>query len=245
MKVFSLNTNFFEFGKGDETVLFLHGWGSDSADFLGSAKFLSRFKRTICVDLWGFGKSEEPKEVWSSEDYVSAIFEFVKQNNLTNLHIVGHSFGGKLGAIFCDKHKEIVKSLVLVDSAGILKKKSLIKNIKERRFKKLKKLVELGKKDEKVLTKFGSDDWKNSSLQMKEIMKKVIREDISKTFSNLRLKTLIFWGKQDRTTPIFMAKKIHKQIKNSTLLIYKGGHFSHIDNFERFNLECLNFWRGL
>ena len=59
MEILSLKTFVRDFGSGP-AVLFLHGWGSDETDFLGSAKIFSNNMRTILVDLWGFGKSVKP-----------------------------------------------------------------------------------------------------------------------------------------------------------------------------------------
>ncbi len=244
MKVFGLNTNFQEFGCGNNTVLFLHGWGSDVSDFLGSAKMLSKNMKTICLDLWGFGKSETPKQVLSSFDYANFVFEFLKQKNLESCHLVGHSFGGKIATIFCNNHKNFAKSLILVASAGIVKK-SFKTKLLIAKYKHLKNLVKQGKKPQSVLQKFGSSDWQGSCDIMKQIMAKVTNENLENEFKKVTQNTMIVWGKQDKTTPLFMAKKIHKYIKNSELKIFKGEHFVHIQNFLKFNQTCLKFWEEL
>ncbi len=242
MKVFGLHTSYKEFGCGDDVVLFLHGWGSDLSDFLGSAKVLSQHVKTICLDLWGFGQSQKPKEILNSFDYANFVFDFLKQKNIKDCHLVGHSFGGKVATALANKHKSFVKSLILVDSAGVLKKSFKTKLLIQK-YKRLKQLVSLGKKDKKVLETFGSQDWKQTSGIMREIMAKVTNENFLDEFKKVSQKTLIVWGKQDKTTPLFMGKQIHKAIKHSKLKIFNGDHFSHIQNFNEFNKLCLDFWR--
>lgn len=244
MKVFGLETNFEEFGQGDDAVLFLHGWGCDVTDFLGTAKTVSGKFKTICLDLWGFGKSEQPKDVWGTEDYANAVVQFLKQKNLKLVHLVGHSFGGKIAAKIAADNFNLSKSLVLVSSAGILKK-SLKTKLLILRYKHLKKLVLKGKKPKSVLKRFGSNDWKQTSGIMKKIMGKVTNENFAGEFKKIKVPTLIVWGKNDTTTPVFMAKKIYKKVNGSKLKIFEGNHFVHIQNFAQFNKICLEFWGSL
>lgn len=231
-------------GKG-ECILFLHGWGSSHADFLGTARTASMCFRTINIDLWGFGKSNLPPDVWGSLEYAKKVVDFLKSKKIKKVHLVGHSFGGKIATKICVNHPNMVKSLILVDSAGIIKRKSLKEKIKIRRYKKLKKLVMLGKKDECVLEKFGSSDYKNSSNIMRKILVKIVNENLESDFKNIKTRTLIVWGKQDKTTPLKMGKKINKLILGSKLVVFNGGHFAHVDNFKEFNNLCFDFWRSI
>lgn len=244
IKVCSLNTNVEDCGSG-ENVVFLHGWGSDLTDFLGSAKVLSKNYRTINLDLWGFGKSDKPHSVWGIEEYAKALDEFFKKSNLKQFHLVGHSFGGKIAIKYTFLNPQNVKSLTLVDSAGIKNRFSILNKLKIHRYKKLKKQVLLGKRDKAVLEKFGSTDFKNSGGIMKQIMVKVINQNVEFECKQIKTKTLIVWGKQDKDTPLYMAKKLNKLIKNSSLKIFQGGHFSHIDNFLMFNNSIQKFWGNL
>ena len=46
----------------------------------------------------------------------------------------------------------------------------------------------------------------------------------------IRAKTLIVFGENDKVTPIYMAKKLHKKIKSSKLEIMQdAGHFCFVD----------------
>ncbi len=226
-------------------LLFIHGWGSSHLDFQGTAKLASANYRIINVDLWGFGSSEAPIEVWGSEEYADAVLEIVRKLELEDICIVGHSFGGKIASILCSKYPGLFTSLILVDSAGIVKKQSLFLKYRIKRYKKLKKLVECGKRNEKVLDKFGSSDYKNTNIYMRQIMVKVVNENLESVFEKIKVPTLIFWGKKDKDTPLCMGKKINKLIKGSKLIILNGGHFSHIDCFQKFNKLCFDFWRNL
>ena len=58
----------------------------------------------------------------------------------------------------------------------------------------------------------------------------------------IKCKTFIFWGSEDKSTPIYMAKKIHKLIKNSKLYVVKGaGHFSYLNDQDAFVYQLNKF----
>ncbi len=242
MKIKNLATFYVEQGEG-ASVLFLHGWGSSHLDFLGTANVAKTFFRCINLDLWGFGQSEQPKEVWSTKDYAEAVLDFIDKLKIKSLHVVGHSFGGKIASYLCAKYPKRFKSLTLVDSAGVLQKPSILQKLREKKYKKLKILVQKGKKPEKLLQKFGSDDYKDASVTMRKILVTVIKEDFSPVFKDIKIPTLIIWGSRDKTTPLKMGKRIKQLIINSNFVILNGGHFCHIDSFQKFNQEVLSFWR--
>ena len=50
------------------------------------------------------------------------------------------------------------------------------------------------------------------------------------------------WGEEDKDTPLYMAKIMEKNIKDSGLVVLKNaGHFSYIDKSSEFNLITDNF----
>ena len=244
MKIAGLETYIVDEGEG-EVVLFLHGWGSDHKDFEGSAKTIQQYMRTINIDLWGFGKSSIPPSSWSSDNYVNQLYKLVKKLNLKNFHLVGHSFGGKVAAKFCVQYPTLCKSLILVSTAGLIKKMSFLQKKRVKTYKKLKKLVEEGKMNPEVLESFGSDDYKKSGQTMRKIMVTVVNENCEEDFKNIKIPTLIVWGRQDKTTPLKMGKRVKKLISGSKFVIFNGGHFSHIENFINFNRLCLGFWEDI
>jgi pimeloyl-ACP methyl ester carboxylesterase len=66
---------------------------------------------------------------------------------------------------------------------------------------------------------------------MKQTFIKVVNEHLDYLLGDITVPTLILWGKSDKETPIYMAKKFHKNLKNSTLYIFEGGHYSYVDSY--------------
>ena len=88
----------------------------------------------------------------------------------------------------------------------------------------------------------GSKDYITLSAVMKKTFSNIVNEDLSYLAKNIKCKTLLVYGNKDKETPLYMAKKYNKLIKNSKLKIYKNcGHFAYIQNSEEFIRDCLIF----
>lgn len=234
------NTSYNVCGQG-KPVVFLHGWGSNKESFNGIVNTLSQFYQCISFDFWGFGKSEKPDSAWSIDDYANAVENFLNELKIKSCYVVAHSFGGRVAIKLCTR-TSCVKKLVLVDSAGLKPRQSLRTKIKIWQYKRLKKKVEQKKIGSEVLQKFGSVDYKNASPNLKEIFLKVVNQDLTNDAKLIKTETKIIYGKHDKDTPVYMAKKFHKIIKNSSLTLLDAGHFCFVDKPKQFCAECLKFW---
>ena len=74
-----------------------------------------------------------------------------------------------------------------------------------------------------------SNDAKGLSQNMYETFKRVVREDFTQEFANLRAKTLIFWGKDDEALPLYVGEKMSDLIKDSRFFALNGNHFFFLD----------------
>ena len=64
-------------GEGD-ALLLLHGWGCDRNIWKATAEVLRHHFMVVAVDFAGFGKSQEPREVWGVEEYTRSVEALVK-----------------------------------------------------------------------------------------------------------------------------------------------------------------------
>lgn len=228
---------------GEKCLLFLHGWRSNKEvwrHIMNQVVKLSGYQ-VYAIDLPGFGKSALPKTAWSVGDYVELVKEFIQKENLKNVILVGHSFGGRIGIKLASRFPNLVSKLVLVDSAGF---------VLEARYKGL---VSLAAKIAKpffapkfmqglrasVYRVLGSEDYL-ATPKLQETYKKVISEDLSADMQNVLIPTLLIWGEDDKDTPVEYGRKMEANIKKSKLKILpKAGHFSFLDQPENF-LKILN-----
>lgn len=227
------------YGQG-KPILLLHGWGANGDSF---AKIVHEFMldyRVYVVDFWGFGDSEMPPAAATIYDYASVVADFITQVIGSHLIVLGHSFGGRVAMII--GNHDLIDAVVLVDSAGLRPRLGLIKKIKIKRYKNLRKKVNAGKIDASRLRGFGSSDYQTLDSVMRAVFVRVVNADLAQHAEVLQKPTLIVWGKQDKTTPLKSAKKLHKLITNSSLVMLPGGHFSFVDSPREFVDACSRFF---
>ncbi len=212
------------------TVVLLHGWGGNYQSFLSIYSAFEGFN-ILSLDFCGFGQSDKPTADFTIFSYAEIIASLLKHLNLTNAILVGHSFGGRVALILSETNRDVVKRLILIDSAGIKPRLSAKKTFKVFRYKVNKKLVAYNLRNAKCLEKYGSVDYKILSADEKRVFSSVVRQDLSHFAKKAVQETLIIWGEQDKDTPLYMAKKLHKYIKSSKLFVIKSaGHFSYLDS---------------
>jgi pimeloyl-ACP methyl ester carboxylesterase len=194
-------------------LLILHGWGANHSIMV---KAFSKTMPNYChyyVDLPGFGQSEL-KTPMDSFGYAKVINAWCEALHVKPQIIIGHSFGGKIATLLNPPN------LVLLSSAGIVPPKPFKIRAKITLFKWLKKLG-FGR----FYNLFASKDVLGMNSQMYETFKLVVDEDMSEIFSTCKAKTYIFWGKEDKATPLKSGERIHYLIKNSHFYPQEGDHF--------------------
>jgi pimeloyl-ACP methyl ester carboxylesterase len=103
------------FGRGS-TVVLIHGLGSRSDHWLGTARILARDHRVVLVQLPGHGESRMP-EPFSLERAVESLDRALGAESREPLILVGHSIGGLVAAAEALDHPDRVRALVLVETA--------------------------------------------------------------------------------------------------------------------------------
>ncbi|HNW96984.1 MAG TPA: alpha/beta fold hydrolase [Bacteroidales bacterium] len=105
---------FRHFGEG-EPVLILHGLFGLSDNWVPFAKKLSEKKYSVFIpDLRNHGRSPHSEE-FNYEVLVNDLHEFIKEHNLENSLIIGHSMGGLIAMKFALRYPELIKRMVIID----------------------------------------------------------------------------------------------------------------------------------
>lgn len=224
---------FFE-GEKQHCIVFLHGFGGNLNNFSYFAKTFNNFGySTLNINLTDFGFKSLPK-FFNIYNFAEVVFKLLKSLKIHSFTLIGHSFGGRISIILSSMYNG-VKNLVLVDSAGIKPRFSIKTKYKVIKYKAYKFLAnkKIIKKDK--LKKFGSSDYKNLSNNLKGVFNNIIQEDLTYLLKNIKCKTLIVFGSKDKDTPMYMAKKLHKCIIKSKLVIFKNaGHYCYVDESQKF-----------
>jgi pimeloyl-ACP methyl ester carboxylesterase len=206
-------------------LLILHGWGwpVSMPQWLRVKELLeNQGYRVFIPDLPGFGAEPQPSKPWIIDDFVEWTRDFCEKEGLSQIFLLGHSFGGSVATKLSVKYPEKVKKLILVDSAGI-RKKRLKKEIQKavahflNRFSFLPFYQFVRKIAYRTL--FRHSDYLLTEGVMKETYLNIIKEDISAIFSQISVPTLLIWGREDCITPLRHAYFIKKQIAGAQLEI--------------------------
>ena len=252
-KIDEIPVNYIDEGEG-EVVLLLHGWGANITLYRGIIDTLKQERRVIALDMPGFGKTPEPSAPWCVDDYVDFVLHFIETFSLKKLSVVVHSFGGRV--FFKMNAREnlpfSIERAVLIDSAGILPKKSFGQKVSLRCYKigrafMSTKVMHFLYPDavENMRRKRGSSDYNSATPLMRATLVKVVNEDLEPLIGQVQCPTLLIWGDLDTATPIADAKRMEELIADAGLVVCEGaGHFSFAEQPAKVNGALKAFFAG-
>lgn len=229
-------------------LMLMHGWGCNhtTVNMIAQTAIECGYK-VINVDFPGFGDSPEPSEVWGVDDYSNQIEEMMSHEGIDSPVLIGHSFGGRVAILIGSRRR--CEKIVLVDSAGVKPRRSLMYYARVYSYKFYKRLLPLlmgaNRAEsflEKQRQKKGSSDYRNASPKMRAIMSRVVNEDLKHVMPHISCPTLLIWGENDTATPLSDAETMKKLIPDAGLVSFEGcGHYSFLDNPMKFRLVLKNF----
>lgn len=228
----SINGADFEYtvfkAESDTVVLFLHGWGGGLESFAGAYRAVCGMGVT-CIN-YAFPKTVP--ESWGVYDYAAQVAEFLKSIGAEKPIVIGHSFGGRVALILAAQG--LCKKIMLVDGAGLKPRPSLRKALRIAAYHRRVR-------SHKPLDGFGSKDYNSLEPQMRRVFVRIVNTHLDKLLPYIKCPALLFWGKRDRDTPLYMAKRLRRGIKNSALIVTDGGHYSYLDAPAKFALTLKSF----
>jgi pimeloyl-ACP methyl ester carboxylesterase len=110
---------YYDQGKGEQTILLIHGFGEDHAIWKNQIEFLSTHYRVIAPNLPGVHC--KPLALHHSQApnirmYVEVLHELMHHLHIEQYYIIGHSMGGYIGLSFADYYVNHVQGLLLFHS---------------------------------------------------------------------------------------------------------------------------------
>jgi len=234
-----------------EPVLLIHGFGASSYSWRYIVEPLAQKNRVITIDLKGFGDSPKPRDdAYSVYEQARLIRNFILKNDLRNLHIVGHSYGGGVAlavSIYLSaSNPGLQKSLVLIDSIaypqelpGFVKILAtpvlgpLITYAVPNTFQ-VKNLLQIVYFNDDLIPQeavdhyaadLGKPDAKYALLTSVRQMLPTDLQQFSDNYASLTIPTLIIWSREDEIVPLAVGKRLHENLPNSKLVIMSDvGH---------------------
>jgi pimeloyl-ACP methyl ester carboxylesterase len=211
-------------------VLILHGWNLSSANYFPLKKELGKSGyKVYCVDLPGFGSNSRLDRPYTIYDYCQFVVDYIRKCKITQVVIIGHSFGGRIGIQLSITHPDLVKALILTGTPALGKDLTA----KEKVYLVLAKIGDfifslplLSRFDDlarRILYKLaGSYDYYKTKGVLRETFKNIVSYRLEPLLKRIRLPTLLIWGEDDRIVPLKVAIGMKKLIINSNIFIIPG-----------------------
>ncbi len=215
-------------------VLLLHGWGSSFDVYRGITATLKDRCRVVAVNFPGCGQSQVMAEPWGLEDYCEFCLEFMEKTGLYNPILIGHSHGGRVVLKMTAEKMLNPPKIVLLDSAGLIPKKSFKQKFRAKSFKFIKRALTMPIVKnysegllERARNHYGSADYNAAPKVLRDTLVRLVNTDLRDILPNISCPALLIWGDKDTATPIEDAKIIEALIPDAGLCTIEGtGHYS-------------------
>ena len=233
------------YGQGDP-VIFLHGLGGSLYTWRHLVGPLAPHYRLLLFDLKGAGESPKPYDgKYSMFDQADLIYRFILQNDLQQVTLVGHSFGGGVALLVAlkltQKEPARLSRLILLDTIAYPQKLPGV--IRMLRMPVLGWLgLHLIPDQTKVHSMMESLYYDDSKISPEDVeayaaplalpgAKQALREtarqiipdnidEITGMYPRINVPTLIIWGQEDKIIPLENGVRLHQALKKFPI----GGH---------------------
>lgn len=258
-----LEINYYEGGPADgPVVVLLHGFTADRNNWPRFSRALTEEYRVIAPDLAGHGKSTYRKDwSYSAPAQAERLHRFVRALGIKKFHLGGNSMGGFISAHYALAYPGDLLSLFLTDAAGVASPKPspmfrMIDAGKNPFFfndpKQMRDFFALAMEDPPFAPGFVVD----AVGQMNYVERRARLEQIFADFHNknnidgslgeIRMPTLILWGKQDRILDVSMGEVYKAGIPHARYVVMDGvGHLPMVERPSESSQLYLEFLQSL
>ncbi len=258
-------------GKGENTIVLIHGLGSNAGFWRYNIPELSKSNRVIAIDLPGYGKSSKGDYKYNISFFSETLKFFFDKLKIKNFYLAGHSMGGQICIEFALKYPEYVKKLILISPAGVepfnevqsnfLKnvftpetikmsnRETIVKNIKSNFFVWDEKYNWLIEERIKIIA---ADDFDLYAKAAAKSVAGMLDEPTTGFLKNISVPVLIIYGEKDNLIPNkyfhpgvttdSLFKTGAAEIRNCTLASVKdAGHLVYIEKSAEVDKIILNY----
>lgn len=238
-----------------ETLLLLHGFSANKDNWIRFTKALDEKYHVIAVDLAGHGDSEK----LLTTDYglvkqAERLDALMSNLAISRFHIAGNSMGGAISALYSLSNPEKVKSLTLIDAAGV------DGNTKSEYYQALAEgsnpLIATDEESFEFRMGFTMSQppvlpWPLRPAFFRKTMARIdinqkifgdmiatkehlakndFQQTMQSTLADNNIPTLIMWGKEDRVLDVSAVEAFKKLIPKANVHIFEGvGHLPMVE----------------
>ena len=239
-------------GKGFPLVL-VHGFLGSSTMWKPQINFFRDNFRVITPDLPGYGKSNKAKSHNSIKSISNFLFDCLEEKKIHKFHLLGHSMGGMIVQEMAKKAGDKISKLVCYSTGPRGEIPGRFETVEQSR-------ENLRKNGLQIMARNIAKTWfiKGENAKYFDICIEVGKQTSIKTvdnalialknwngvdtLKNIKNKTLIVWGDQDKSYNLEQVQTLEKNVVKSKLVIFKNcAHNVHLEQPNQFNNTIKNF----
>lgn len=224
-------------GSGTPVAL-IHGLSGSSRWWSRNIDALAARHLVAAVDLVGFGRNRRffgAPVVLPPFAEVTALLARWLETFGEPVHLVGHSMGGQLATRLAAERPDLVRSLVLVNAAGMPFRFDPRPHIRP-----LPKPPYGGPGIARVLV---PDFLRAGPASVAIAGTRVVRGDTREMMHAIHVPTLLVWGENDPLVPLHYGEEMQREIANSRLaVIPRAAHVAMWDAPDEFNRIVLEYF---
>jgi|TARA_B110000261_G_C13071577_1_gene352396 pimeloyl-ACP methyl ester carboxylesterase len=241
-----------DIGNGVPFVM-VHGFLGSSEMWTLQKQFFKRDYRVITPALPGFGESSKIQSKDSIIKMAKLITKQLEKKNIYKYNLMGHSMGGMIAQEIAKIEGDKIAKLICYGTGSIGDIPGRFETIDASRDKLKKSGIKL--MANRIAKTWFIEGEKAKYFYICDNANKVVSEETAdnaliamknwrglENLKNIKSKTLIIWGDQDKAYNFEQVKTLHQNIPNSELAIIKDcSHNVHLEKPMNFNRIIKNF----
>lgn len=248
-------------------VIMLHGGGPGAGGWSNFNRNFSAFVeagyRTILLDCPGFNRSypivsADPRGLINAR----AVHALMDALDIRKAHLIGNSMGGLSALTFALEFSDRLDRMILMGSAGLGQSlfqptpqegiKLLMKLYRQPTLENLQAMLQVFVHDPSVLTEeLVQQRWQAMQRSLEhlanfvksnELNPRALFVDLTPRLPEIRAKTLVVWGRDDRFVPLDNGLKAVWNLPDADLQVFsRCGHWAQWEHAAKFNRLALGF----
>lgn len=260
------SVNFVDIGEGPGApVVFVHGLGGCWQNWLENVPRATQERRTVALDLPGFGFSDMPAEQISISGFGRCVEELCDRLDLGPVALVGNSMGGFVSAEVAINFPERVDRLVLASAAGIsstnvyrrpaltagriaavltINTAARHRQVAARRYARHIALALVARHPSRLRPDLVYEGMMRGAggAGFMGAMEACLDYDFRDRLPQIGCPTLVIWGEDDTILPVKDAEEFERLIPDARKLVMRDtGHVPMLERPETFNGALLEF----